>query len=118
MRRFNIQNPWQAGLVTATALSLTTFCAALLDQAGHTEWAFLLLFAATWCLVSLFWANDGFNEESGILLAGMLDENMAYVHERINKLESELGKFSDHPVIQARASDNMRRLPVPKDLLV
>jgi len=118
MRRFNTQNSWQAGLIAATALSLMTFCAALLDQAGHTEWAFLLLFAVTWCLVSLFWANDVFNEESGILLAGVLDENMAYVHERLNRLESELGKISDHPVIQASASDNVRRLPVPRDQLV
>jgi hypothetical protein len=118
MRRLQKQNPWQAGLITATALSLVTFCAALLNQTGYAEWAFLLMFAAIWCLVSLFWANDSFNEESGFLLAGVMDENMSYVHQRLGQLESELEKMLERPVNPSMHNDTVRRLPVPKDQLV
>ncbi|HET6564046.1 MAG TPA: hypothetical protein VFG52_01430, partial [Xanthomonadales bacterium] len=76
MRKFNTRNPWQAGLVAATALSAAGFYAHLLNQAGNTEWAFLLLFGSIWCLVAIFWANDDFIEESGLMLAETMDQNV------------------------------------------
>jgi len=90
MRAFNTRRPWQAGLIAATVLSLVSLCAILLSQSGHTEWGFILLFGSIWCLISLFWANDSFNEESGLLLAEVLDENVELLNQRLVSLEQEL----------------------------
>jgi hypothetical protein len=117
MHKFNIRRPWQAGLIAATGLSLAGFYAQLLSQAGHTEWGFMLMFGAIWCLITLFWANDGFIEESGLLLAEAMDQNVENLHNRLVNLEEELLQLrspSDGPAQPARLS----RLPVAKDQLV
>jgi len=90
MRRFKIKYPWRSGLIISTVLSTLVFCATLLWQAGYAQWAFLLLFAAMWLMISLFLINDEFNEESGLILANMLDDNVDHLLERIHQLEQKL----------------------------
>lgn len=90
MRKFNTRNPWQAGLVAATALSVMGWLASLLHHSGYPEWSFLLIFGSAWCLMAMFWANDGFNEESGMLLAETMDRNVEFLHQRLVHLEEEL----------------------------
>ncbi len=90
MRKYNTRKPWQAGLIAATALSLISLFAWQLSQSGHAEWAFMLVFGSVWCLTALFWANDGFNEESGLMLAEAVDENIEHLQKRLLSLEQGL----------------------------
>jgi hypothetical protein len=87
---FNTRHPWRNGLIATTGLSLFAVMASLLWSAGHPEWAFVLLFVAVWLLTSLFWSNDEFNEESGSILARIVDHNFSQMHERLEQLEQEL----------------------------
>ena len=118
MRKFNTRNPWQAGLIAATALSVVCFYALLLSQAGHSEWAFLLLFASAWCLITLVWANDDFNEESGLLLAETMDHNVQHLNNRLVNLEKELKQLRTFGTVEQARSFRLPRLPVAKDQLV
>jgi hypothetical protein len=95
MDTLKLRNPWRNGLIVATGLSSLVFASSLLWQAGQAEWGFVLLFGTAWLLISLLLANDGFNEESGVLLAGILDDNIDHLHERIRQLEQELATRSD-----------------------
>ena len=93
MKSIQLQNtthPWRNGLVVTTGLSLFTVLASLLWSAGHAEWAFVLAFLTVWLLISLFWSNDEFNEESGSILARIVDHNFDQMHERLEQLEQEL----------------------------
>jgi hypothetical protein len=118
MRKFNTRNPWQAGLIAATALSAVIFYASLLSQAGNAEWAFLLLFLSVWCLIALFWANDGFNEESGIILAEAMDQNVEHLNNRLVSLEKELRQLRTFEVTDKAQSPQRTRLVITKDRLV
>jgi len=86
----NTRHPWRNGLIVTTGLSLFTLLASLLWSAGHAEWAFVLAFVAVWLLISLFWSNDEFNEESGSILARIVDDNFDQMHQRLEQLEQEL----------------------------
>ena len=86
----NASNPWRNGLIVTTGLSVLMVLASLLWEAGHAEWAFVLGFAGIWLMVSLFWSNDDFNEESGSILARIVDHNFSQMHERLEQLEREL----------------------------
>lgn len=90
MANLKIRNPWRDGLIIATGLSALAFTSSLLWQAGQAKWGFVLLFGAAWLVISLFLANDEFNEESGVILARVLDENVDHLLERILQLEQEL----------------------------
>ncbi len=94
----NTRHPWRNGLIVTTGLSLFTVLASLLWSAGHAEWAFVLAFLAIWLLISLFWSNDEFNEESGSILARIVDHNFDQMHERLEQLEHELGQIRDKPL--------------------
>lgn len=118
MRKFNIRNPWQAGLITATGLSVIAFYANLLSQSGNAEWAFLLLFGAVWWLTAMFWANDGFNEESGMMLSEVMDRNVEYLHNRLISLEKELGQLRTQDASVPAQSPRLPRAPVHKSQLV
>ena len=83
-------HPWRNGLIVTTGLSLFAVLASFLWSAGYPEWAFVLLFVAVWLLISLFWSNDEFNEESGSILARIVDHNFDQMHERMEQLEQEL----------------------------
>ena len=95
MNKLKLRNPWRNGLIIATGLSSLVFASSLLWQAGQAEWGFVLLFGTAWLLISLLLANDGFNEESGVLLARILDDNVDHLHERIHQLEQELATRND-----------------------
>jgi hypothetical protein len=90
MAKLKFRNPWRDGLIIATGLSALAFASSLLWQAGQAEWGFVLLFGTTWLVTSLFLANDEFNEESGVILARVLDNNVDHLLERIRQLEQEL----------------------------
>ena len=90
MRKLKIKHPWRSGLIISTMLSSLVFCATLLWQAGYAQWAFLLLFVAMWLMISLFLINEEFNEESGLILASVLDDNVDQLLDRIHHLEQKL----------------------------
>jgi hypothetical protein len=85
-----LRTPWHDGLIIATGLNAVVFAATLLWQAGFAEWGFVLLFGTSWLLISLFLLNDGFNEESGVMLARLLDHTVDQLLERIDQLEQAL----------------------------
>jgi hypothetical protein len=118
MLKFNTKNPWQAGLIAATALSAIAFYANLLSQSGNAQWGFLLIFGSVWCLIALFWANDGFIEESGLMLAETMDKNIEVLHNRLVNLEKELAQLRQQSVAGSAHDLNVPRLPVPKHQLV
>ncbi len=91
----NTRHPWRNGLIVTTGLSLFTVLASILWGAGHAEWAFVLAFLTIWLLTSLFWSNDEFNEESGSILARIVDHNFDQMHERLERLEQELDQIRD-----------------------
>lgn len=95
MTKLRLKNPWRDSLIIATGLSALVFVSSLLWQAGRAEWGFVLLFCTAWLVISLFLANDGFNEESGVLLARVLDQNVDHLHQRIHQLEQELATRND-----------------------
>jgi hypothetical protein len=71
------------------------YCAGILFwQAGYPQWAFLVLFAVLWLFAGVCLANDRFNEESGLILARVLDENMDQVQERIHRLQEQLAAIN------------------------
>jgi hypothetical protein len=86
---FKTKRAWRNSLMVTTGLSLFSFLASLLWNAGHPEWAFVLLFMAIWLLISMIWSNDDFIEESSSILASIVDHNFDQVHERLEQLERE-----------------------------
>lgn len=86
----NKANPWQNGLLATSALAAVFFSSTLLWQQGYPQWAFLLVFSATWALISISWSNVEYTEESGSILARIVDQNFNQVHERLEQLEAEL----------------------------
>ena len=115
MLKFNTRNPWQAGLIAATALSAVAFYANLLSESGNAQWAFLLVFGSVWCLIALFWANDGFIEESGMVLAETMDENIELLHNRLVCLEKELAQLREQALAAPAHGLSLPRLPVQKN---
>ena len=96
------RHPWRNGLIVTTGLSLFSVLASILWNAGHAEWAFVLAFLAVWLLISLFWSNDEFNEESGSILARIVDHNFDQMHERLEYLERELDEIRNKSVNNER----------------
>jgi len=93
--RFCSLRPWRRGLITTTGLTLILFVAVQLWNAGWAEWAFVATFFAVWALTSIMWSNDDYIEESGGILAGIMDQNFHQLHERLTEIEHELGKWDD-----------------------
>jgi hypothetical protein len=62
----------------------------MLWSSGHPEWAFALAFVAIWLLLSISWSNIDFTEESGSILARIVDHNFNQMNERIEQLEQDL----------------------------
>ena len=90
MTIFKRRQPWRNALIATTLLSLFLVISSLLWKSGNQEWAFLLAFAAVWTLISFTWSNVDFTEESGSILARIVDHNFEQMHERIDQLESEI----------------------------
>ena len=99
---FHSGHPWRVGLMTTTCLSLFVVVASLLWSAGYAEWAFLLVFVALWAFISFIWSNDHFIEQSGSILAGIIDHNFRQLHERMDFLEQELERVQDQRGDQTR----------------
>ena len=89
-RKANILNPWLVGLVTATGLSAVSAIAHACYLAGQPQWAFVTCFVAAWALFSLLWSNDGYNEQSDLLLAKVMDHNVDKLRSRIEALQAEI----------------------------
>ncbi len=90
--RFDQQRmrPWRNALAATTGLAVFFILASSLWQSGYPEWAFLLFFLAVWVLISISWSNIRFAEESGCILAGIVDDNLENLHHEIERLEREL----------------------------
>ena len=50
----------------------------------------------------MFWSNDEFNEESGSILARIVDQNFSQMHERLEQLEKELDQLQGNGHSQDR----------------
>jgi len=87
--------PWKRSLLTTSALSAAFFAGSLLWQAGHPEWAFLLAFLVVWVTLSLFWGDLRFTEDSGLLLAQVVDYNFSGLTERLDDLEKRVAELRE-----------------------
>lgn len=96
---------WKSGLLATSALAAALFAASLLWQQGHPQWAFLLAFTGTWALVSLILSVVDFTEQSGLVLARILDDNVDDLLARIGELEQEIEQLRrDQPAQMRKAS--------------
>ena len=101
---FRRKQPWRDALIASTGLSLFVLAASQLWSYGHHEWAFALVFTATWLLLSVSWSNVDFTEKSGAILASIMDHNFHRVNERMEQLEKELDEMKS--AIRTAAGDN------------
>jgi len=88
---------WQESLLATAGLAVAIFAATLLWQLGHPQWAFALFFAAVWALIAAVLSSVRFAEQSGLVLAHIVDSNFDDLHERIIALEAALEKTPDAP---------------------
>jgi hypothetical protein len=89
------KQPWRDALIATTGLSVFTLAATLLWNSGFPEWAFALSFVGVWLLISISWSNIDFTEQSGTILARIVDKNFLQMHERIEQLEDEITELKD-----------------------
>ena len=87
---FNRKQPWRDALIATTGLSVFILASTMLWSSGHPEWAFALAFVAIWLLISISWSNIDFAEESGSILARIVDHNFHQMNDRIEQLEQDL----------------------------
>ena len=87
--------PWQRALLVTSALSAAFFAAAWVWQAGHPQWAFLIAFLAVWVTLSLVWSEVQFTEDSGVLLAEIVDRNIDGLHDRLGEVERILEELRE-----------------------
>ena len=90
IKAFKRKQPWRDALIATTGLSVFILASSLLWKSGYQEWAFVLAFVAIWLLISISWSNIDFTEESGSILARIVDHNFDQMHERMEQLEQEL----------------------------
>jgi hypothetical protein len=88
---FSSRRPWRSALIATTGLCLFAVVATMLWNSGYPEWAFVSAFMAIWILIALIWSNDDHNEESGLILARIVDHNFEALYERVQELELALG---------------------------
>jgi 4-hydroxybenzoate polyprenyltransferase len=82
--------PWQRSLLVTCALSAAFVAASLLWQSGYPQWAFVVAFLTTWITLSVAWSDVDYTEESGMVLAQIVDHNFDRLHERLEELERQL----------------------------
>jgi hypothetical protein len=92
---FRRKQPWRDALVATTGLSVFVLASSMLWNSGHQEWAFALTFVAIWLLLFISWSNIDFAEESGSILASIVDHNFDQMSERIDQLEQALATAND-----------------------
>lgn len=92
MKRRNLQT-WQNALLATSGLAALLFASIQLWQQGYPQWAFVLAFTATWALLTLSWSNVDYAENSGSMLARIMDHNFNQLHDRLVELENELERL-------------------------
>lgn len=95
-RIYKRKQPWRDALIATTGLAVFILAATLLWNSGHQEWAFALSFLGVWLLISISWSNIDFTEQSGSILARIMDSNFEQMHKRIEQLEEELSRLRNH----------------------
>lgn len=80
-------------MIATTGLSVFSLAATLLWTSGYPEWAFALTFLSVWVLISISWSNIDFTEQSGTILARIMDKNFLQMHNRIEQLEEEIAQL-------------------------
>ena len=93
---------WHGGLLATSTLALVFFAALFSWRQGHTEWAFILAFAGVWSLVSVILSAVRFTEQSGLVLARIVDENFENLHQRISELEEEVSSLRREGAVTSR----------------
>jgi hypothetical protein len=93
IRIYKRKQPWRDALIATTGLSVFTLAATLLWTSGYPEWAFALTFLSVWVLISISWSNIDFTEQSGTILARIMDKNFLQMHNRIEQLEEEISRL-------------------------
>jgi hypothetical protein len=93
IRIYKRKQPWRDALIATTGLSVFILAATLLWTTGHPEWAFTLTFLSVWVLISISWSNIDFTEQSGTILARIMDKNFLQMHDRIGQLEEEISQL-------------------------
>jgi len=94
LRIFKRKQPWRDALIAPAGLSVFGLAASRLWSSGYHEWAFVLVFSATWLLLSISGSNVDFAEKSGVILDSVMDRNFSRMHEEIRRLEKELAEVS------------------------
>ena len=92
MNRKRLQT-WQSALLATSGLAALLFASAQLWQLGYPQWAFVLAFTATWALITISWSNVEYTENSGSILARIMDHNFNQLHDRVEELEKELERL-------------------------
>jgi hypothetical protein len=87
------KRPWRNALITTTGLSAFFLLASQLWLAGYEQWAFVLGFLAVWTVISISWSNVDFTEESGTILARIVDHNFENQQARLDELETEIAQL-------------------------
>ena len=95
IKEFRRKQPWRDALIATTGLSVFILASSMLWNSGHQEWAFALAFVAIWLLLFISWSNIDFAEESGSILATIVDHNFDQMSERIDQLEQALATAND-----------------------
>lgn len=108
---FRPKQPWRDALITATGLSVFFLAASSLWSYGHHEWAFVLVFTATWLLLFISWSNIDFAEKSGAILASVMDHNFNRMHEEFERLEKELAEVRSRLVCGMEWPDRSPEAP-------
>lgn len=115
MRKQNRKpTPWQSALLATSGLGAIFVATNTLWQAGHPQWGFLLAFCAVWALISISWSNVDYTEESGLILADIVDRNIQHLHDRIEELEREIALLKERHAGFAEIADDSygkKRLP-------
>ena len=104
---FRRKQPWRDALIATTGLSAFIVTSSILWKSGHHEWAFALAFVATWLLLFISWSNIDFAEESGSILAGIVDHNFDQMSARIEQLEQALASVKGLVVNEISPSDSI-----------
>ena len=93
IRIYKRKQAWRDALIATTGLSVFILAATLLWTSGYPEWAFALTFLSVWVLISISWSNIDFTEQSGTILARIMDKNFLQMHDRIEQLEEEIAQL-------------------------
>ena len=94
--------PWQRSLLATCALSAGFVAASLLWQSGSPQWAFVVAFTTVWATLSVTWSDVDYTEESGMLLAQIVDHNFDQLHGRLEELERQLDDLRKSRTMQDR----------------